>query len=147
MCERQAQFPDDFISVSLVKWTRRRQALAVKASRTVGDALMQLPRHCRVSPPAPTHIHTTTSTNTTITHRPARPRPLSLSLSSAARGSVRAHAHQATEKQEKNLVWLYLSLRSHVGFVTAINLVFLFRGRRNTSGTEGSLNVKKSRRF
>lgn len=36
--------------ICAVKWSRRRQALAVEASRTVGDALMQLPRHCRVSP-------------------------------------------------------------------------------------------------
>lgn len=36
--------------ICAVKWSRRRQALVVEASRTVGDALMQLPRHCRVSP-------------------------------------------------------------------------------------------------
>jgi len=47
------------------------------------------------------------------------------SLQSALRGFRRVHAHQATEEQKKHLVWLYLSLRSHVGFVIAIYLAFL----------------------
>ncbi|KAG8007772.1 hypothetical protein GBF38_013447 [Nibea albiflora] len=131
-CKRPAQFPDEFMSVCVVKWTRRRrQALAVEASRTVGDALMQLPRHCRVSPPAPTY--TTTTNNTTTTQGPARSRRLSLShhhqhqqqQQQQPRGARRVHAHQATEEQQKDLVWLYLSLQSHVGFVIGIDFGFM----------------------
>lgn len=60
--ERPAtQFPDVFTSACAVKWSRRREAPAVEASRTVRDTLMQLPRHCRVSAPAPTY-----NTNTEI---------------------------------------------------------------------------------
>lgn len=44
----QSQFPGRFISLSVVKSTQK-LPLAVDSSWTVGDALMQLPRHCRVS--------------------------------------------------------------------------------------------------
>lgn len=98
-CERPAaQFPDGSMSACAVKWSRRKQALAVEASRTVGDALMQLPRHCRVSPPAPTYNTNTTTHTYTHTHRPARSRHRSLisspveparSRSPGNRGAVR----------------------------------------------------------
>lgn len=85
----------------------------------VGDALMQLPRHCRVSPPAPTHANTpTTNTTTTITQPGAR----TPALPSASRGFWRVHAHQATEEQQKDLVGLYLSSQSHVVFFISIHL-------------------------
>jgi len=49
---------------------------------TGGDARMQLPRHCRVSPPAPTYTTNTTNTNTQAGASPtARSLSLSLSLS------------------------------------------------------------------
>lgn len=109
-CERPAQFPDDFISLSAVKWTRR-QALAVEASRTVGDALMQLPRHCRVSPPAPTHTHTHTPTPTPPqSHKPARSRPCSHSLSLSLISSPGAFT--LTRQQRSRRIWfgfIYLS--------------------------------------
>lgn len=85
----------------------------------VGDALMQLPRHCRVSPPAPTHANTPTTNTTTITQPGACTAALS---SAAARGCWRVHAHQATEEQQKHLVWLYLSPQSHVVFFISIHL-------------------------
>lgn len=59
-----AQFRDEFISACNVKWTRRRHAPLEEASPL--DALMQLPRHCRVSPPAPTY--------NTDTHTPSHAR-------------------------------------------------------------------------
>lgn len=71
-------FPTTFCLFPVVKWTRGGRALAVEASRTVGDALMQLPRHCRVSPPAPTY---TTTNTTTVTQAGASTASLSLSLS------------------------------------------------------------------
>ena len=98
-----AQFPttDEFMSACVVKWTRRRQALAVEASRTVGDALMQLPRHCRVSPPAPTYTPPPPTPPPPPPHRPARSRQLSLlSHQQQPRGARRVHAHQATEEQQ-----------------------------------------------
>lgn len=73
---------------------------------------MQLPRHCRVSPPAPTY------TTTSSTQAGACTRQLTLSQQPA-----RVHAHQATAEQWKNLVLLYLSLQGHVGFVIGIHLV------------------------
>lgn len=92
-----------------VKWSRRRQALAVEASRTVGDALMQLPRHCRVSPPAPTY---TTDSNTTAaaatTQAGASTTALSHQQPRASEARSRSPGNRGRAGEESSLVFIYL---------------------------------------
>lgn len=96
-------------SLCAVKWSRRRQALAVEASRTVGDALMQLPRHCRVSPPAPTY---TTDSNTTAaaatTQAGASTTALSLQQARASEARSRSPGNRGRAGEESSLVFIYL---------------------------------------
>lgn len=116
-------------SLCAVKWSRRRQALAVEASRTVGDALMQLPRHCRVSPPAPTY---TTDSNTTdaaaaaaaTTQAGASTTALSHQQPRASEARSRSPGNRGRAREESSLGF-YLSLQSHVGFVIDIDFIFI----------------------
>lgn len=45
----------------------------------------------------------------------------------AALCAERVHAHQATEEQKKNLVWVYLSQHSQVGIVIDTEFIFIQR--------------------
>ena len=138
MCvDARLQFPDEFMSVCAVKWTRRRQALAVEASRTLGDALMQLPRHCRVSPPAPTYTDTNSTTTTTQAGASTTALSLSLSLSSARRVHV---TRQQRSSRSIQFGFIYLR-RATWDFVTAIHLVFTLSRTDHSGFRSGGCNV------
>ena len=103
---------DHFMPPCVIERSRRSQELAAEASRTVGDALTRLPRHCGVDElPLP---HPTAA---------ASPRP-GACMTARSRAAGRVHALQATEakkKKKKIKLLFYLQQQSQVWVFTDTN--------------------------